>query len=562
MKHVAMGVLAALEIGALPLAAQHDTLRLRPAFRLIDRMAEQQRLQDGTPGLALALVNRDGVITVRSYGWADLARRVPVTPETRFEIGSISKSFTAIALLQEVQAGRLDLQRPIRAYLPWFSPESRWRPVTPEDLLTHTAGLPADRDDIPSGPAQAWVPRERVLGSAPGTRWAYSNIGYQVLGRLLEQLTGRSYAEVIHDRILVPLRMTRTDAEFGHDSRGDLAVGYMSRYDDRPTRSTDPLVEAPWIEYGSGDGSLVATPADLGRYLVMLLNGGRGPDGPVLSPDGFTALMRPRAATTRGEARYGFGMFLSQDGGRPVFYHSGGMLGYSSFLVGQPDLGIGVVAFVNGPGDPGVVARFALRALRAVMLDDTLPDTPPPARPYATDGAAAYAGAYPGDGGDTLRFRAAGDSLLLLTAAGPSLLLSRGNDEFLGPAPDWSLFPFRFGRDSAGRVTGVSYGGRWYRGTAWRGPTSWRVPAAWRTYVGHYRIMQPWEPDFRIVVRQGRLLWVGPEGDEEELTALPGGDFRVGPPGSAERLRFGPAVDGQVLRVTYSGMEYSRYFTE
>ena len=174
-----------------------DTLGLRPAFARIDRFVEQAMARNGTPGLALALVDRRGLLTVRTYGYADLERRLPVTADTRFEIGSISKSFTVIALLQEVEAGRLDLHRPVRQYLPWFTPATRWRPVTPHDLLTHTSGLPGDRDDVPSSPAQAYAARERTLGSAPGTYWAYSNIGYQVLGALLEKLTGKPLPAVI-----------------------------------------------------------------------------------------------------------------------------------------------------------------------------------------------------------------------------------------------------------------------------------------------------------------------------------------------------------------------------
>jgi D-alanyl-D-alanine carboxypeptidase len=550
---------AVLVTAAAPLAAQaHDTLGLRPVFRLVDRYALQMMQQNNTPGMALALVDRAGVITVRTYGYANLERRIPISLSTRFEIGSISKSFTAIALLQLAEEGKFDPQAPVIRYLPWFTPRTRWRPVTSHDILTHTSGLPADRDDVPSSLAQAYLARERTLGSAPGSHWAYSNIGYQVMGALLEKLDGRTYSRSITRRILEPLGMRETEAQFTHQTRPSLAVGYQPLYDDRPERSGDPLVVAPWIEYGSGDGSIVSTAGDMGLYLSMLLNQGRGSQGTLLPDARFRTMMQPHAATTRGKTRYGYGMFLDALDGRPIFFHGGGMLGYTSSLVGEPSLGIGAVAFINGPGDPGTVARFALRALGAAMRGDSMPAIP------EDDGsrvehAERYAGSFISAGGDTLTFEAVGDSLVLLNGATRAALVPAGPEAFLGPRERFPLFPLRFSGDSSG-MTEVWYGDQWYTGSRYHGPRSFTVPSAWKAYPGHYRIMQPWEPNFRVVLRKGALWYVGPSGEEEPLTPLPGGEFRVGDPDSAERLSFGNVVDGQALTAMYSGMVYYRYF--
>ncbi len=544
---------------ATPAAAQRDTLPLRPALRLIDRYAEQMMTSAGTPGMSLALVDRNGLITVRSYGYADIGRKIRVTPATRFEIGSISKSFTAIALMQLRDEGKFDPSRPVRSYLPWFTPSSRWRPVTGHDLLTHTAGLPADRDDIPSSRAQAYMARERTLGSAPGKRWAYSNIGFQVMGVVLEGLEHRAYPDIIRARILAPLGMDATEAEFTHATRPTLAIGYLPLYDDRPARAEDPLVEGTWIEYGSGDGAIVSNSTELGAYLTMLLNRGAGPHGRVLSEAGYTAMMTPHALTERGGDHYGYGMFLGPLDSLPVFWHSGGMIGYTSYLIGIPSLGIGAVAFVNGPGDPGDVTRFALEALAAADRGDSLPDLPAETPPWAVHEAAQYAGRFVSPRGDTLQFAASGDSLLLVRGAQRDLLLPHGRDSFLGPAAEFALYPIRFGRDAKG-VTEVWYGDRWFAGTAYRGPRRFTTPPAWKTYTGHYRIMQPWEPNFRVVIRKGALWWIGPEGNEEPLTPTGPASFRIGEAGSAETLRFDQIVDGQALRATLSGMAYYRYF--
>ncbi|HWA58962.1 MAG TPA: serine hydrolase domain-containing protein [Gemmatimonadales bacterium] len=543
-----------------PLAAQtHDTLGLRPAFRLIDRYATRMMQRSNTPGLALALVDRAGVITVRTWGYADLDRRIPVSPSTRFEIGSISKSFTVISLLQLAESGKFDPAAPVTRYLPWFTPKTRWRPLTSHDLLTHTSGLPGDRDDVPSSPAQGYLARERTLGSAPGTYWAYSNIGYQVLGQILTKLDNRRYADIIRERILTPLGMTRTDAEFTHATRPSLAVGYEPLYDDRPERDGDPLVVAPWIEYGSGDGAIVSTAGDMGLYLTMLLNRGRGPGGVILPEARLATMMQPYALTERNGAHYGYGMFLDQLDGRPIFYHSGGMLGYTSMLMGEPSLGIGAVAFVNGPGSPGAVARFALRALGAAMRGDSLPELPDDQD--GVEHAERYAGAFVSAEGDTLSFRASADTLFLVGGGTRQALIPYGEHSFLGPRERFPLFPLTFGGDSTG-MTEVWYGERWYTSDRYRGPKSFAVPAAWKAYPGHYRIMQPWEPNFRVVLRKGALWYVSPTGGEQAMTPLPGGEFRVGDPDSAERLSFGNVVDGKALTANFSGMQYFRYFVE
>lgn len=558
LRFLAMSVALAPRLAAQ--APDRDTMGLRPAFRLIDRFVAREMQSSNTPGLALALVDRAGIITVRSYGYADVDRRIPVDRATRFQIGSISKSFTAIALLQLADEGKFDPRTPVRSYLPWFAPATRWRPITGHDLLTHTSGLARDRDDIPSSPAQGYLTRERAVGSAPGARWAYSNVGYQVLGQLLETIEKGPYNEIIRRRILEPLSMTATEARFTHETRPRLAVGYRRLHDDRPGRSTDPLVPAEWIEYASGDGSIVSNPVDMGSYLVMLLNRGQGPRGRVLSPDRYTELTKPHANTTRGGDDYGYGLFLSTLDRRPVFYHGGGMLGFTSHLIGEPALGVGAVAFVNGPGSPGAVARFAMRALSAAMRGDSLPDVPPFMPPSVVARPERYAGTFRSPEGDSLVFAAAGDSLILVRPGRRDALETYDEDAFLGPAPDFALFPIRFGTDSIG-ATEAWYGGRWYAGARHQSRPFRTAPEEWQAYVGHYRIMQPWEPNFRIVIRQARLWYIDPDGGEEVLTPLGPGEFRVGEEGSAERLRFDEVIGGKALKAVFSGMAYYRFFT-
>lgn len=553
--------LAILSTLSTPLHAQSDSAALAPAWRLIDRYAAQWMQESGTPGLAVALTDREGLLRVLTWGYADLEAHRAVTPDTRFEIGSISKSFTAIALLQLEAEGRFDPRQPITAYLPWFSIKSSFRPITGQDLLTHTAGLPPDRDDIPSSLAQAYEVRDRTA-AAPGSRWSYSNIGYQILGYALGAITGRTSGEVVRDRILLPLGMTSSKAWFTNADRPSLAVGYLSLYDDRPRRAGDALVPGTWIEYAAGDGGIIATPADLATYARMLLNGGRGDSGPLLPERQFAQLTGRQARIEQGDDStwYGYGLDVERRHGHRRLAHTGGMIGYTSSLLVDLDAGLGAVAFINGPGSPTEFTEFMLSVLEASRAGDSLPAMPAARTPYLVARAADYAGSYHDLRGRTLTFAAEGDRLFLERNGRPVALESEGADAVLGPTDSFPLFPLRF-RRTAGVVTEVDYGGDWYVNDRYHGPREFTHSDAWDAFIGHYRIMQDWEPNFRVVERRGQLWYIDLERGEEELTPAGPGEFTIGPPGSADRLRFDQVLHGQALRATLSGMIYYRFFT-
>src|SRR5438105_11725796 len=184
--------------------AQDRGSRLKQAYERLDIYIAREMKANGTPGLSLALTDRQGLLRASAYGYADTKLKKPVTPETEFEIGSISKSFTAISLLQLGEQGTFDPRQPITKYLPWFSIHSNYTAVTGHDVMSHSSGIPRDRDDIPSSLYQAVGVRDRWTGYEPGKHFAYSNIGYQIMGYLLEEITGKSSAENVRERILQP----------------------------------------------------------------------------------------------------------------------------------------------------------------------------------------------------------------------------------------------------------------------------------------------------------------------------------------------------------------------
>jgi CubicO group peptidase (beta-lactamase class C family) len=535
---------------------------LEAAYARIDALVERRMKAERIPGMAMTITDRDRLLRVKTYGYADLAARTPLTPDHPLEIGSVSKSFTAIALLQEREAGRFDPRAPITRYLPWLKLDTRFAPITGHHLLTHTAGLPGTRDDILSPLYQALSLAGRPTGWAPGKHYEYSNFGYQLLGLILEELDGKPYPEIIRRRILEPLGMAASEPAITHDTRRRLAVGYEPLYDDRPDHPSQPLAPATWLEYDAGDGSIAATPADLAAYLRMLLGHGAGPRGRLLSEESFGLLVQ-RAIPTDDEGHYGYGLIVEERDGHTLVRHTGGMVGYYTMVLGDLDEGLGVTVQINGPGDRKPIARYVLAAVRAAVHGEEIP--PLPAEdPAPVPEAAAYAGEYVSPEGGRLTLVADGDRLLLAHAGGRLALEAQGDDRFRVPHPDFALFLLAFGREK-GAVVEAWHGGDWYAGPRYNGPRAFRHPSAWDAYPGHYRSQDPWFSNFRVVLRKGALWLVTPGDaaeDEQWLTPLGPGAFRVGeaahPSGT---LRFDGVVRGKAQRATYSGEAFYRTFT-
>lgn len=531
------------------------------ALGYIDAAARELLREDGTPGLALAIVADDRVVAVRAYGFADLATRTPVGPETRFLAGSISKTFTAAALLQLQEEGVVDLQRPLADYLPWFRPRSRFGPITLHHLLTHTAGLPRDRSDLPSSPYTALALRDRELTAEPGSRFAYSNLGYQLLSLAIEEVEGRPFAESIRQRILQPLDMTGSAAEVTQDARLTTATGYQYLHDDRPPAPGDPLVPASWGEYSAGDANIVTTAPDLARFLAGLLAQGGGGRHRLLQPASFARMVQRTVPTPElgPEAFYGYGVILAMRNGNPVLWHSGAVPGYRSMLLGDADERLGVVVLMNGPGNPRRLAEYALDVLVAARRGRPLPPVVEALPPDSVPDAGDYAGRYVGSEGDSVDVVAAGERLWLVDGATRHPLLRIGEPgHFVARDSAWRRFPLVFGREG-GRVVELSAGDRWYAGRSYQGPRTFKAPPEWAAYRGHYRALVPYSSNYRVVLRKGTLRLVTPDGAEEVLVPQGRGDFTVGSSDAGvERASFRDVVSGRALRLNLSGTDYYR----
>ena len=513
-----------------------------------------------TPGLALVITGREAMLHLATYGTANPETGEPVTPGTMFSIGSVGKAFAAVAALQAHEAGQLDLHGPVAGILPWFQIQSRFAPITAHHLLTHTSGLVRGNELAPDARAIAWALRDTETGFAPGERCHYSDAGYKLLGLALEAAAGRPYGDLLRRGILEPLGMAGTVPALTHAIRPRMARGYVPLYDDRPAHASHPLVPAPWVETDSADGAIAATAGDMALFGRMLLAGGRGPAGPILSPESYRLMTRPWIEGDEsiwGQA--GYGLYVFQRNGSTLVGHGGDTPGYEAYLVADLDRGVGLALLAAQPYPPGLI-RSALDIVQAALLGRPLPDLPAGRDPELIEDAGAYAGRY-GTGEEVRTLRARGERLLLEVDGGEVALEGRGSDRFYVNHPRFDRHLLSFGRDEAGRVVAAWHGAGWYAAEDADVPPASAVPPEWQAYPGHYRSFSPWESNFRVLLRRGRLLLAWPSGDEDLLAPAGRATFRVGEEAwLPERLRFGPIVNGQAWGANLSGGYYSRSF--
>jgi D-alanyl-D-alanine carboxypeptidase len=532
--------------------------RFQAAYQRLDEFIARHLNEAGAPGMTLALADRNGLLRASQYGFADVKAGLKVQPETLFEIGSISKSFVAIAILQLADEGKLDLNKPVKDYLPWLNVDSSYAPFTAHHLLSHTAGL----SGVPLLMRVATTTLR--VGFEPGTKWLYSNIGYVLLGFLLESIEKRPFAEIMRRRVLDPLDMNQSVPVISAAIRDRTAIGYGPLKIDRPFPPHGKLAEAPWIDVAEAAGSIAATATDMSNYLRMLLNHGVGPKGRVLSDKAFELLTKPviKSSFRSEDASYAYGLWVSDKDGHTLLRHTGGMVAFSSAMYADTTAGLAAFASVNaslyGAYRPVAVTRYALELLNAALKDKELPAPPPP--PPATDkitSAADYAGTFSTSDGSKLVLTSQGDKLLLQHSGAAIVLEQAAPDLFFVKHPDWDLFLLGFSREQ-GKVVEAFHGARWWTNERYSGPKTFKYPAEWDAYAGHYQSDSPWYDSTRLVVRKGQLLVEG----LQPLEAIEPRVFRVaGQSIDVDRVVFDNIVEGRAMRASYSGIEFFRAFT-
>lgn len=533
--------------------------RYDEVFTRLDQCLVERMHSFHTPALVMALTDRNSLVRLSTHGYADLQAKIPVTPENLFALGSVGKSFTALAALQACESGLLDLNAPVKSYLPWFEVKSAYAPITVHHLLTHSSGLPRGTDFSPDPRGEVYALRDLEVGFAPGKHFCYSDTGYKVLGLVLQAVTEKTYAELIHEKILQPLEMTHTYAVTTASLRPQMPVGYRNLYDDRPIHTSHPLVPAAWVETDSGDGCIVSTAEDMARFARMLLNKGIGPRGPLISPASYQKMVHPMIEE-EGEA-YSYGLYLFDDDGFRVAGHGGDVPGYQAYMWLDLANGLGSVVMMTEPYTPRA-SFLPLEFLRAAYLGLRLPDPPPLPDFTHVINPKEYVGVYQSPtAAAPIAFESENHHLVLVYQDLRIVLEQHAMDCFYANHPDWDRFLFRFERSLEGVITEVSYGPEWFINNRYHGPTQFEMPAGWAAFSGHYYSHNPWSTNFRVFIRKGQLMLCEPSGDEEVLVPLSESCFRIGEDEYIpERLYFDQCVEGQTLRATRSGCHYYRSF--
>jgi CubicO group peptidase (beta-lactamase class C family) len=385
---VAVALLAVL--GAAPRAQPAPaTQDATPATLAEFRAAAERVLKEtGIPGAGIALVRQDGIEWAGGIGWADRDERVAASADTHFRAGSISKTFVALALVQLQEDGLLDLDASVSEIAPEIPIDNPWAaeaPVLVRHLLEHTAGLDdmhfrqvynnEDAADLPLLEGLRRSPAALRVRWKPGTRAAYSNVGYTAAAVVLEKVAQQPFEEYIEEQVFVPLQMATSSFVLTAEHEALLARGYES--------PGTPPVQARQI-YLRPAGNLHTSAAELGRFVQMLLNWGELDEEPVVDPEYLGNMEFPRtslAARAGVRTGYGLGLYHHRRLPYPVLGHDGGIDGFISTFGYSPSRDVGFVVLINGSWAPAALDRLASLAIRYLKRD-----VESPAPPTATAG--------------------------------------------------------------------------------------------------------------------------------------------------------------------------------
>jgi CubicO group peptidase (beta-lactamase class C family) len=534
-------------------AAQQANARYAPVFSALDQYVERYMREMNAPGLTLSIADKDGVVRVATYGFSDVERKDRVRPEQLFQIGSITKSFAALILLQLVDEKKLDLHRAVIEYLPWLPFDQKW-PITTHHLLTHTSGLPANAPIFTTDPSA-----KHQQGFEPGKAFHYSNLAFDSLGQLIEKLDGRPWSVAVRERILKPLSMYATEPVINNDIRPRTAKNYVPFRDDVPYPRYGVLAEAPNILAEFAAGSIASTPEDMARYMHAIIN------RRLISEESFKLFSTPHilAEEFGPKVHYGYGIAVDTLDGHKLLRHTGGMVSFMSAMQIDIESGIGAFASINAQQGyrPNPVAQYALKLMRAANENRPFPLPPEANDPIGIKNSAEYVGEYNASDGSKLIVRML-DGRLRANFEGQDVELQNfGADTFLPLSNKESCFLLTFSRanekDPKAEVIEAGYGPKAYFAPHYTGPRVFPAMPAYEVLAGHYYTENPWMGSTRIVLRKGKLWVDGIIPLEQSATDRNLFHLRDEPT-SPETIRFLHFVDGRPQMIKFSGVDLWR----
>lgn len=362
--------LASLALVCCACAIDEATATTSPRSAAIEAYRQRMRANpaaDTVGGATVAVIVGDRVVWAEGFGWADRQTRIPASVETIYRIGSLSKTFTAVVLMQLVERGVVQLDDPVEKYLPEIrglaSPRPGAKPVTLRMLASHTAGIVREPElqGAAAGPIAEW--ENKVLASIPttafdadpGARYQYSNIGYGILGLTLSRAAKKPFMQMVEEGVFEPLEMHSSTFIIDERLQRWLSVGYQ-----RGANGIDaatPALEHAGRGYKVPNGGIYSTVVDLARFMGALSGASTG-----VTTEPMRVMMETKQTPEPGVAGYGFGVQISQEG---FLGHGGSVAGYTAQFDFDPATKIGVIVLSNGRDGNG----SGLQLLQALVQE-------------------------------------------------------------------------------------------------------------------------------------------------------------------------------------------------
>ena len=441
MKRLRLTALAMAPVAvilATPSASAQDAARMDQA---VSASAEDQSFM----GTALVAIG-DDILLDKAYGSANLEWDIANSTDTKFRIGSVTKQFTAAAILMLQERGKLDINEKVGAY--WADAPDRWGAITLRHLLNHTSGIPnvTDFDDFGKWKYLPTTRDEmiaRFAGSelefAPGEKWSYSNSGYLLLAAVVEEVSDQSYSDFVEENIFTPLGMEDTAIDLTAQIVPKRASGYSP--------SGNGPLNADYVDMGipSGAGALYSTTEDLLKWQRGLFG------GELLKPETVALMTAPSVEAMPGSS-YAMGVLVTKDEDGTLIWHGGGIEGFNAFLAHDPerDITVAVLANING-GAANKLGQSLVALARGDEIELASERTEITVDPETL---AEYEGSYELAPGFILKFWVDGEQLMTQATNQPAFpVFAQKADHFFLKVVDAKLV---FNRDTAGEVTSVT----------------------------------------------------------------------------------------------------------
>ncbi len=473
---------------------------LEEAAARIEGFIREEMKVHGLPAVSIALIEGKRIVWAKGFGLARPAEGIEASAETVYRVGSVSKLFTDLAVMQLVERGELDLDAPVTKYLPDFAPRNTFGgEITLRHLMAHHSGLvresPVGHYFDPTTPSLEATVRSlnaTDLVYAPGTRMKYSNAAVATVGRVVEKVKGEPFGAYVKRSVLGPFGMAASDFEATPDVAKRLANATMWTYDGR-------TFDAPTFPLGTAPaGNMYSTVLDLGKFLLAMIDEGRGPGGPVVKPETLKAMWTPQFSDKGAPRNFGLGFNLGTLDGHRRIGHNGAVYGFATEVAALPDDGIGVAVVITKDCANTVAGRIgnaALRMLLALKAGEPLPEIETTG-PVPRDLALRLDGRY-GEGEKAVELAARGDALYLTRAEGGfrlGLRTARGGELIVDDLNGYGtrVVP---GEDS------IKVDGKELKRVADRMPDP--IPARWTGLIGEYG----WDHNTLFILeRDGRLF--------------------------------------------------------